>query len=166
MSQPSEQHPPPRQEQDYPGHTAAMDPRPQDEMLEYEGGGLLAGLRALTPAATRGSAGPSRWLLPRKAPTWRSATCPGRRTRTPRHTAELAGQRCVMIRAGLAEEATCQHVVKQAVQELGGLDVLVNSVATQQPVSDFTELSTRQLKRTFRVNIFSYFWTSRAAAPA
>ena len=63
MSQPSEQHPPPRQEQDYPGHTAAMDPRPQDEMLEYEGGGLLAGRRAPTPAATRGSAGPLRWLL-------------------------------------------------------------------------------------------------------
>lgn len=90
----------------------------------------------------------------------------GQEDEDARHTAELAGQRCVMIRAGLAEEATCQHVVKQAVQELGGLDVLVNSVATQQPVSDFTELSTRQLKRTFRVNIFSYFWTSRAAAPA
>lgn len=79
-----------------------------------------------------------------------------------RHTAELAGQRCVTIRAGLAEEATC-HVVKQAVQELGGLDVLANNVATQRLVSDFTELSTRQLERTFRVNIFSYFWTSRAA---
>lgn len=74
----------------------------------------------------------------------------GQEDEDARHTAELAGQRCVMIRAGLAEEATCQHVVKQAVQELGGLDVLVNSVATQQPVSDFTELSTRQLERTFR----------------
>lgn len=80
-----------------------------------------------------------------------------------RHTAELAGQRCVTIRAGLAEEAICQHVVKQAVQEPGGLDVLMNSVATQQPVSDFTELGTRQLERTFRVNIFSDFWTSQAA---
>lgn len=87
----------------------------------------------------------------------------GQEDEDARHTAELAGQRCVTIRAGLAEEAICQHVVKQAVQELGGLDVLVNSVATQQPVSDFTELSTRQLERTFRVNIFSYFWTSQAA---
>ena len=54
-------------------------------------------------------------------------------------------------------------MVKQAVQEPGGLDVLMNSVATQQPVSDFTELGTRQLERTFRVNIFSDFWTSQAA---
>ncbi len=91
----------------------------------------------------------------------------GQEDQDARHTAGLAGQRCVTIRAGLAEEATCQHVVKQAVQELGGLDVLVNSVATQQPVSGFTELSTRQLERTFRASIFSYLWTSRApSAPA
>ena len=85
-----------------------------------------------------------------------------------RHTAELVaktGHRCVTIRADLAEEANCHRVVDQAVHELGGLDVLVNNVATQQPVSDFTELSTSQLERTFRVNIFSYFWTSRAAIP-
>ena len=47
--------------------------------------------------------------------------------------------------------------------ELGGLDLLVNNVATQEPVDDLTKLSTEQWDRTFRVNIYSYFWTSRAA---
>jgi NAD(P)-dependent dehydrogenase (short-subunit alcohol dehydrogenase family) len=51
------------------------------------------------------------------------------------------------------------------VHKLGGLDLLVNNIATQQPVSDFAELSTSQWERTFRVNVFSYFWTSRAAVP-
>jgi NAD(P)-dependent dehydrogenase (short-subunit alcohol dehydrogenase family) len=55
--------------------------------------------------------------------------------------------------------------VDQAVHKLGGLDLLVNNIATQQPVSDFAELSTSQWERTFRVNVFSYFWTSRAAVP-
>ncbi|HLN65797.1 MAG TPA: SDR family NAD(P)-dependent oxidoreductase [Streptosporangiaceae bacterium] len=82
------------------------------------------------------------------------------------HTADLvgeAGRRCVTIRGDLAEEDTCRHAVDRTVTELGGLDVLVNNVATQQPVDDLTELSTAQWERTFRVNVSSYFWTTRAA---
>jgi NAD(P)-dependent dehydrogenase (short-subunit alcohol dehydrogenase family) len=41
--------------------------------------------------------------------------------------------------------------------------VLVNNIATQQPVTDFAELSSEQWERTFRVNIHSYFWTAKAA---
>jgi NAD(P)-dependent dehydrogenase (short-subunit alcohol dehydrogenase family) len=82
------------------------------------------------------------------------------------HTAELvraAGRHCTMIRRDLAEEDNCEHVVQRTAEELGGLDILVNNVATQRPVKDLTELSTEQWERTFRVNIFSYFWTTRAA---
>jgi NAD(P)-dependent dehydrogenase (short-subunit alcohol dehydrogenase family) len=53
--------------------------------------------------------------------------------------------------------------VEQTVTELGGLDVLVNNVAIQEPVGDLGELSTSQWERTFRVNVHSYFWTTRAA---
>ena len=54
-------------------------------------------------------------------------------------------------------------VANQTVAELGGLDLLVNNVATQEPADDLTKLSTEQWDRTFRVNIYSYFWTTRAA---
>ena len=67
------------------------------------------------------------------------------------------------IRGDLAMEDNCQRAVEQTVTELGGLDVLVNNVATQEPVDDLGELSTRQWERTFRVNVHSYFWTTRAA---
>jgi NAD(P)-dependent dehydrogenase (short-subunit alcohol dehydrogenase family) len=59
-------------------------------------------------------------------------------------TAELVGQtgrRCVTIRGDLAEEGNCGRAVEQTVAELGGLDVLVNNVATQEPVDDLTKLS-------------------------
>jgi NAD(P)-dependent dehydrogenase (short-subunit alcohol dehydrogenase family) len=82
------------------------------------------------------------------------------------HTADLvgeAGRRCETTRGDLAEEDTCHHAVDRTVAELGGLDVLVNNVATRQPVDDLTELSTAQWERTFRVNVSSYFWTTRAA---
>jgi NAD(P)-dependent dehydrogenase (short-subunit alcohol dehydrogenase family) len=69
----------------------------------------------------------------------------------------------VTFRGDLAVEDNCERAVEQAVSELGGLDVLVNNCATQEPVSEFAKLSTEQWDRTFKVNIYSYFWTTRAA---
>jgi NAD(P)-dependent dehydrogenase (short-subunit alcohol dehydrogenase family) len=69
----------------------------------------------------------------------------------------------VTIRGDLAEEGNWQRAVDQAVHELGGLDILVNNVATQQPVKDFAELTTGRWDRTFKVNIYSYFWITTAA---
>ena len=168
MTAPSEQHPPPKQEQDYPGHTAAMDPRPRDEMRDYEGSGLLAGRRALITGGDSGIGRAVAVAFAKEGADVAICYLSEQEDEDARHTAELAGQagqRCVTIRADLAEEANCQRVVDQTVHELGGLDVLVNNVAFQQPVPDFTELSTSQWERTFRVNVFSYFWTTKAAVP-
>jgi hypothetical protein len=54
MTAPSTEQPPPGQEQEYPGRTAEMDPRPRDEMRDYEGRGLLAGARALVTGGDSG----------------------------------------------------------------------------------------------------------------
>src|SRR5205807_8452715 len=54
MAMPSKQQPPPGQEQEYPGRTAEMDPRPRDEMRDYVGRGLLAGTRALITGGDSG----------------------------------------------------------------------------------------------------------------
>jgi NAD(P)-dependent dehydrogenase (short-subunit alcohol dehydrogenase family) len=121
MTAPSTEQPPPGQEQEYPGRTAEMDPRPRDEMSDYEDAARTAEL------------------------------------------VRAAGRRCVTIRGDLAIEDNCQRAVEQTVTELGGLDVLVNNVATQEPVDDLAELSTGQWERMFQVNVHSYFWTTRAA---
>jgi NAD(P)-dependent dehydrogenase (short-subunit alcohol dehydrogenase family) len=63
----------------------------------------------------------------------------------------------------MAEEGNCERAVEHTVAELGGLELLVNNVAFQQPVDDLSKLSTEQWDRTFRVNIYSFFWTTRAA---
>jgi hypothetical protein len=54
MNMPSAEQPPPGQEQEYPGRTAEMDPRPRDEMRDYEGRNLLAGARALITGGDSG----------------------------------------------------------------------------------------------------------------
>jgi NAD(P)-dependent dehydrogenase (short-subunit alcohol dehydrogenase family) len=83
-----------------------------------------------------------------------------------RRTAKLvdaAGGRCVLIRGDLSAEEACNAAVDRTVSELGGLDILVNNVAYQHPVEAPEDITTQQWERTFRTNIFSYFWVTRAA---
>ena len=154
----------PPQEQAYPGRTDEMTPRPRDEMRDYTGSGLLAGRRALV---TGGDSGIGRAVAVAFAKEGADvAIAYLSEDDDAAHTAKLVeetGRRCVTIRGDLAEEERCVAAVEQTVAELGGLDVLVNNVAYQCPVDDLTELTTEQLERTFRVNVYSYVWTTKAA---
>jgi NAD(P)-dependent dehydrogenase (short-subunit alcohol dehydrogenase family) len=69
----------------------------------------------------------------------------------------------VLIRGDLAAEDNCRQAVYHTAAELGGLEILVNNIATQSPMDDLGKLFSEQWERTFRVNIFSYFWTTKAA---
>lgn len=156
----------PPQEQAYPGHTAPMEPQPRDEMRGYEGRGLLAGKRTLV---TGGDSGIGRAVCVAFAKEGADvALAYLSEDEDARHTANLvrqAGRDCVLIRGDLAEEAHCGDTVQQTVDGLGGLDILVNHHGTQQFVTDFTEISTEQWDRTFKVNVYSIFWLIRAALP-
>jgi NAD(P)-dependent dehydrogenase (short-subunit alcohol dehydrogenase family) len=166
MTTPSAEHPPREQEQAYPGRTAEMDPRPRDEMRDYQGSGLLAGARALITGGDSGIGRAVAVAFAKEGADVAIAYLSEQEDDDARHTAELVGQagrRCVTIRGDLAMEDNCERAVEQTVTELGGLDVLVNNVATQEPVKDLAELSSGQWERTFRVNVHSYFWTTRAA---
>lgn len=58
----------------------------------------------------------------------------------------------------LTEEEHCRQVVERTVDELGGLHVLLNNVAYQQPQDSPTAITTAQWERTLRTNITSYFF--------
>jgi len=166
MATPSKEQPPPAQAQEYPGRTTEMDPRPRDEMRDYEGRGLLRGARALVTGGDSGIGRAVAVAFAKEGADVAIAYLAEAEDEDAARTAELvraAGQRCVTVRGDLAIEDNCQRAVEQTVTELGGLDVLVNNVATQEPVDDLAELSTMQWERTFRVNVHSYFWTIRAA---
>jgi NAD(P)-dependent dehydrogenase (short-subunit alcohol dehydrogenase family) len=82
------------------------------------------------------------------------------------HTAELveaAGRRCLAVSGDLSLEATCTDLVARTADELGGIDVVVNNIAYQNPQDSLEDITTEQWDRTFRTNIYSYFWVTRAA---
>lgn len=163
---PSEQTPPARQEQDYPGTSAQMSPPPADEMRDYEGRGLLAGRRALITGGDSGIGRAVAVAFAKEGADVAIAYLSEQEDEDAARTAALVqaeGRRCVPLRGDLAAEENCTAAVQRTAGELGGLDILVNNVATQTPVDDFAKLSTEQWDRTFQVNIHSYFWTTRAA---
>jgi NAD(P)-dependent dehydrogenase (short-subunit alcohol dehydrogenase family) len=162
VSQSGGQRPP--QQQEYPGTTSQMEPEPRDEMRSWVGSGLLEGKRALI---TGGDSGIGRAVTVAFAKegadvaiAYLSEDDDAEHTR---RLVEQEGRRCVPLRGDLADESHCDSVVARTVSELGGLDVLVNHVGTQQPVEDFAQLSTEQWDRTFKVNVYSHFWVTRAA---
>ena len=75
------------------------------------------------------------------------------------------GRQCVIYTGDIGNEAFCHKCVENTVQEFGHLDILVNNAAEQHPQENIEDISAEQLERTFRTNIFSYFYMTKAALP-
>ncbi|MBV8345345.1 MAG: SDR family NAD(P)-dependent oxidoreductase, partial [Candidatus Eremiobacteraeota bacterium] len=82
-----------------------------------------------------------------------------------RSQVEGEGRRCLVQIGDVGEEAACQAMVERVVQEFGRLDILVNNAGQQQPCESIEMLTAEQLEATFRTNIFSQFFLTKAALP-
>ena len=155
------------QTQQHPGSEQEMAPEPRGEMEGYAGSGKLAGKRALI---TGGDSGIGRAVgiafAKEGADVAFAYLSEERESEDAEQTAALirkAGRTALPLRADLTAEDQCVSVVERTAAELGGIDVLVNNVAYQQPAESLEEISTEQWERTFRTNVFSFFWTTKAA---
>ncbi|WP_030908596.1 SDR family oxidoreductase [Streptosporangium amethystogenes] len=155
---------PPAQHQDYPGSSGDMVPEPRDEMRDYQGRDLLKGKRALI---TGGDSGIGRAVAVAFAKEGADvAIAYLSESEDAGHTRKLVeqeGRRCVLLPGDLSRAEQCAEVVERTVAELGGLDLLVNNVAYQEPVDSLDELDDEQWEHTFAVNIHSYFRVTKAA---
>jgi NAD(P)-dependent dehydrogenase (short-subunit alcohol dehydrogenase family) len=154
----------PPQQQERPGDEGAMEPEPQDEMRGYRGSGKLEGKVALV---TGGDSGIGRAVCAAFAKEGADvAIAYLDEDDDARHTCglvEAEGRTAVAIKGDLGQEENCRRAVRETVDALGGLDILVNNIAYQCPVESVEELSSEQWDRTFKTNIYSYFWCTKAA---
>lgn len=73
------------------------------------------------------------------------------------------GRKCILIPGDIGDEQFCRDAVDQAARELGGLHILVNNAAEQHPQDTIQNITAEQLERTFRTNVFSFFYMTKAA---
>jgi len=75
------------------------------------------------------------------------------------------GRKAVAIPGDLRDEAFCQHMVAEAVRQLGGLDIVVSNAGRQQAHESILDISTEQFDWTMKTNIYAPFWIIKAALP-
>lgn len=157
---------PPQHQERQPGVEAVMQPRPIYVLPEYRGSGKLHGKVALI---TGGDSGIGRAVAVHFAREGADVSIVYlSEHEDAQETCRLVqeeGQRCVAIAGDIGDEAFCQHAVQETVRQLGRLDILVNNAAEQRVTPTLEDLSAEQLERTFRTNIHSFFFMTRAALP-
>ncbi len=155
---------PPQHQPQQPGIESEMVPKPQAEDLSYQGSHKLENKVALI---TGGDSGIGRAVAIAFAKEGADVAIvylnEHQDAQETKEKVEREGRHCLLIAGDVGEENFCHKAVEQTVQELGQLNILVNGAAEQHPQDDIQKITKEQLERTFRTNIFSFFYLTQAA---
>ncbi|WP_313618757.1 SDR family oxidoreductase [Agrobacterium sp.] len=156
----------PEQQQQPPGKTVKMKPVPDHGEQSYKGNGRLTGKVALITGADSGIGKAVAIAFAREgADIVISYLNEDDDARDTAKWIEEAGRKAVIVPGDIKSEGHCNDIVKRAVDELGGIDILVNNAAFQRTYSDIADITAVEWDETFRTNIYAPFFLSKAAAP-
>jgi NAD(P)-dependent dehydrogenase (short-subunit alcohol dehydrogenase family) len=157
---------PPQQQDRQPGIQQQMDPQPEGAMAKYRAADKLQGKVAVV---TGGDSGIGRSVAVGFAKEGAHVVIvyldEHEDAQETLRLIEAEGQRGLLIPGDVGNSDFCREVARRAVQTFGRVDILVNNAAEQHIVERLEELSDEQLERTFRTNIFSQFFMTRALLP-
>ena len=155
----------PEQHQPRPGIEAEIEPRPQYAAPDYKGSEKLAGKAAIITGGDSGIGRGVAVLYAREGADVAIIYLPEEQTdaEETKQAVEAEGQRCLLIPGDVKDSKFCQQAVEQTAKEFGRLDILVNNAAFQQHQDSIQELTDEQFEKTFRTNIFGYFYMAKAA---
>ena len=158
--------PQPPQQQTPPGTTGAMDPKPDHGEESYRGSGRLTGKRAVITGADSGIGRAVAIAYAREgADVLISYLSEEEDARETARWVEEAGRKAVLVAGDLAEPAHCRQVIERAVQELGGIDILVNNAAFQMSRDQIEDIPDEEYHHTIATNIDAFFHLTKAAVP-
>ena len=155
----------PRQHQQRrPGREHKMKPRPKAEDEKHRGSGKLRNKVAII---TGGDSGIGRAVAVAFAKEGADVAIvyleEHKDANETKRFVEQKGRRCLLVSGDIGQEDFCRKAVGQIVKELGKIDILVNNAAEQHPQESIEKITEKQLERTFRTNIFSFFFMTKAA---
>jgi len=152
--------------QPVPGKESKMNPEPIYDYPEKKGTGRL---KSKTAIITGGDSGIGRAVAVAYAKegcnvviVYNIADDDANETK---RVVESYGGKALLIKGDIGESSFCNAVVEKTLNEFGGIDILVNNAAEQHMQKSIEDITDEQLLRTFKTNIFSMFYLTRAALP-
>ena len=157
----------PKQPQTAPGTVHKMQPAADHGETSYKGFGRMVGRKALITGADSGIGRAAAIAYAREGADIVLNYLPEEEADAREVVAliEAEGRKAIAVPGDLKDEAFCNSLVEQAVEALGGLDVLVNVAGKQTAQKDIAELTTEQFDATFKTNVYAMFWLCKAALP-
>ncbi|MEH7180856.1 SDR family oxidoreductase [Neobacillus vireti] len=157
---------PPQHQNHQPGIESEMKPLPLSVNSNYKSAGKLAGKTALI---TGGDSGIGKSVAIYFAKEGADVAIvyleEHQDAEETKSLIEAEGRKCLLISGDIGNEDFCKESVHKAIEQFGKIDVLVNNAAEQHPQQSLLDITSAQLEKTFRTNIFSYFYMSKMVLP-
>jgi NAD(P)-dependent dehydrogenase (short-subunit alcohol dehydrogenase family) len=159
--------PMPAQHQEKPGIESKLTPRPRYEAPLYKGSGKLENKVALITGGDSGIGRAVAVLYAREGANVAIVYLPVEQSdaEETQKAIEAEGSRALLIPGDVRDVEFCKRAVEQTVEEFDRLDVLVNNAAFQQHQDKLEDVTHEQWDRTFKTNIYGYFYMAKAALP-
>jgi len=170
IQDPREQYPKPpfpRQPQPVPGLATKMEPVPDHGETSYRGSGKLTGRKALVTGGDSGIGRAAAIAYAREGADVAISYLADEETDAAEVIAliEAEGRKAVALPGDVTDEAWCRTLVSRAVDELGGLDILVVNAGRQQNREDISQVTSEDFDRTLKTNLYALHWIAQAAVP-
>ena len=156
----------PEQQQTPPGTLGQMDPKPDHGEESYRGSGKLTGKRAVITGGDSGIGRAVAIAFAREGADVLIAYLNEHEDAQDTATyVEQAGRKCVLVPGDLSDRAHAKTIVPTAVEQLGGIDILVNNAAFQMTHESLDEISDEEWDHTVATNLTAMFVLTRDAVP-
>ncbi len=157
---------PPQHQDRRPGLESDMSPAPKSEDPKHHGSGKLSGKAAIITGGDSGIGRAVAIAFAREGADVAIAYLNEHQdAEETKRLVEKEGRHCLTLAGDVGSVRFCTECIDRTLQEFGHLDILVNNAAEQHPQDSITKISPEQLERTFRTNIFSFFFLTQAALP-
>ncbi|MDH2444915.1 SDR family oxidoreductase [Amnibacterium sp. CER49] len=155
-----------KQEQPGAGLEGRMHPTPDAGEKTYRGTGRLEGRKAVVTGADSGIGRAVAIAFAREGADVVLSYLPEEEDDAKQvvQLVSQAGRKAVACPGDLKDEEYCERLIRTAVDELGGLDLLANVAGKQQNQESIADITTGQFDETYRTNVYSMFWLCKAAA--
>ena len=156
---------PPQEQETQPGRESEMHPAP-DYMPRFPGAGRLTGKVAVISGGDSGIGRAVAVAMAREGARIMILYLDEHEdARETERVVKAEGSEAEILAGDIGSEAFCREAVARAAERFGRIDILVNNAAEQHTVEGLEELTEEQIERTFRTNVFSMFFLTKAALP-